>query len=48
MDIKAEEPPRSPLQISMDTLGKQLSAYSIGVIIIIMVIGWLQGREQVI
>ena len=42
--MKAEEPPRSPLQKSMDVLGKQLTAYSLGVIGLIMVIGCLLGQ----
>ncbi|VEL19784.1 unnamed protein product [Protopolystoma xenopodis] len=36
--------PRTPLQRSMDRLGKQLSAISISVIIIIMLIGLFQKR----
>ncbi len=35
---------RTPLQKSMDLLGKQLSFYSLGVIAVIMTIGCLQGR----
>jgi Ca2+-transporting ATPase len=42
--MQSEEPPRTPLQKSMDTLGKQLSVYSLAVIGLIMVVGWLQGR----
>ena len=42
--MREEETPRTPLQKSMDTLGKQLSIYSIGVIFMIMAIGCLQGR----
>ena len=42
--MREEETPRTPLQKSMDTLGKQLSIYSIGVIFIIMAIGCWQGR----
>lgn len=42
--MQAEEPPRTPLQKSMDILGKQLTIYSLAVIGIIMAIGWLQGR----
>ena len=37
--MREEETPRTPLQKSMDTLGKQLSIYSIGVIFMIMAIG---------
>ena len=33
------------LQISMNTLGKQLSAYSLAVIFLIMLAGWFQGKE---
>jgi len=42
--MREEETPRTPLQKSMDTLGKQLSVYSIGVIFMIMAIGCWQGR----
>lgn len=42
--MKAEEPPRSPLQKSMDILGKQLTAISLCVIGIIMFIGWAVGK----
>lgn len=42
--MREEETPRTPLQKSMDTLGKQLSMYSIGVIFMIMAIGCWQGR----
>jgi Ca2+-transporting ATPase len=42
--MEAEEPPRTPLQKSMDTLGKQLSLYSLVVIGLIMSIGCLQGK----
>lgn len=42
--MREEEPPRTPLQKSMDLLGKQLSFYSLGVIGVIMTIGCLQGR----
>ena len=42
--MAAEEPPRTPLQKSMDLLGKQLSLYSMAVIGLIMMVGWLQGR----
>ncbi|CAD5123240.1 DgyrCDS11598 [Dimorphilus gyrociliatus] len=43
--MKAEEPPKTPLQKSMSLLGKQLSAYSFIVIGLIMVTGWIQGRK---
>ena len=35
---------RTPLQKSMDTLGKQLSVYSLAVIGLIMTIGCVQGK----
>ena len=35
---------RTPLQKSMDTLGKQLSIYSLAVIGLIMTIGCVQGK----
>lgn len=35
---------KTPLQNSMDTLGKQLSMFSIGIIAVICVIGILQGK----
>ena len=38
------ESPRTPLQMSMDALGSQLSKFSLGVIGIISIIGWLQGK----
>ncbi|XP_064467366.1 calcium-transporting ATPase type 2C member 1-like isoform X2 [Ornithodoros turicata] len=42
--MQAEEAPKTPLQKSMDTLGKQLSLYSFGIIGLIMLLGWFQGR----
>jgi P-type Ca2+ transporter type 2C len=39
------ESPRTPLQIAMDQLGKQLSYMSFGVIGLIVVVGLLQGRD---
>ena len=42
--MKSEETPRTPLQKSMDVLGKQLTAYSLGVIGLIMLIGSLLGQ----
>uniref|UniRef100_A0A3P8U1A6 Calcium-transporting ATPase n=1 Tax=Amphiprion percula TaxID=161767 RepID=A0A3P8U1A6_AMPPE len=42
--MQAEEAPKTPLQKSMDLLGKQLSLYSFG-IIVIMLVGWLQGKR---
>ncbi|KAL1310988.1 hypothetical protein AAFC00_001208 [Neodothiora populina] len=38
------ESPRTPLQLSMDRLGKDLSYMSFGIIAFIMVIGFLRGR----
>lgn len=43
--MSEEEAPPTPLQNSMNLLGKQLSAYSLLVIGLIMVIGWYQGKE---
>ncbi|TNN28473.1 Calcium-transporting ATPase type 2C member 1 [Liparis tanakae] len=37
--------PKTPLQKSMDLLGKQLSLYSFGIIGVIMLMGWLQGKR---
>ncbi|PFX20921.1 Calcium-transporting ATPase type 2C member 1 [Stylophora pistillata] len=42
--MKAEEPPKTPLQKSMDILGKQLSFYSLCIIALIILLGWLQQR----
>ncbi|XP_071172782.1 calcium-transporting ATPase type 2C member 1-like isoform X2 [Mytilus edulis] len=42
--MKEEEVPKTPLQKSMDLLGKQLSFYSFCIIGVIMLLGWLQGR----
>ncbi|CAJ0592843.1 unnamed protein product [Cylicocyclus nassatus] len=43
--MQGEESPKTPLQNSMDELGKQLSFYSFAFIIVIFVIGLLQGRN---
>lgn len=43
--MSEEESPQTPLQVSMNTLGKQLSAYSLAVIFLIMLAGWFQGKE---
>ncbi|XP_076470159.1 calcium-transporting ATPase type 2C member 1-like [Babylonia areolata] len=43
--MKGEEAPKTPLQKSMDTLGKQLSFYSFCIIGLIMLLGWVQGRH---
>ncbi|XP_062841321.1 calcium-transporting ATPase type 2C member 1 isoform X2 [Trichomycterus rosablanca] len=42
--MQAEEAPKTPLQKSMDLLGKQLSLYSFCIIGVIMIVGWLQGK----
>ncbi|CAH0546436.1 unnamed protein product [Brassicogethes aeneus] len=39
-----EEAPKTPLQKSMDSLGTQLSIYSFGIIGLIMLLGWIQGK----
>ncbi|KTW31154.1 calcium-transporting P-type ATPase, PMR1-type [Pneumocystis jirovecii RU7] len=44
-DIQRIKSPRTPLQKSMDELGKQLSLFSIIVIVIISLTGLLQGRS---
>ncbi|XP_020844919.1 calcium-transporting ATPase type 2C member 2 [Phascolarctos cinereus] len=43
--MQAEETPKTPLQKSMDKLGKQLTLFSFGIIGLIMLIGWLQGKQ---
>ena len=43
--MSEEEAPPTPLQNSMNQLGKQLSAYSLIVIALIMLAGWLQGKS---
>jgi len=43
--MQSEESPKTPLQKSMDSLGKQLSIYSLAVIIVIMLLGWIQSRS---
>ncbi len=42
--MQAVETPKTPLQESMDTLGKHLSYISFGIIGFIMLAGWLQGK----
>jgi len=42
--LSQEEPPRTPLQVSMDKLGQQLSFVSFGVIGFIFLIGMIQGK----
>jgi Ca2+-transporting ATPase len=41
--METMESPKTPLQKDMDTLGKQLSLYSMCIIGLIMLIGWLKG-----
>ncbi|XP_072492299.1 calcium-transporting ATPase type 2C member 2 isoform X4 [Notamacropus eugenii] len=43
--MQAEETPKTPLQKSMDKLGKQLTLFSFGIIGLILLIGWLQGKQ---
>ena len=43
--MNEEEAPDTPLQNSMNQLGKQLSAYSLLVIALIMLAGWWQGKQ---
>eukprot|EP00667_Euglena_gracilis_P002394 EG_transcript_2393 len=45
MKEEASNPPPSPLQQSLDLLGKQLSFYSLCVIAVITLFGVLQGRK---
>ena len=42
--LQGIESPRTPLQEAMDVLGQQLSYMALGVISIIVIIGWLQGK----
>ncbi|KAL3124146.1 hypothetical protein niasHT_004735 [Heterodera trifolii] len=46
MMMQSEESPKTPLQNSMDQLGKQLSLYSFGVIGLIFLLGLIQGRDM--
>ncbi|KAL5624446.1 hypothetical protein BROUX41_004506 [Berkeleyomyces rouxiae] len=43
--VSGTESPRSPLQISMDELGSQLSKVSFVIIGLISFVGWLQGKK---
>lgn len=43
--VSGTESPRSPLQLSMDELGSQLSKISFVIIFLISVVGWLQGKK---
>jgi P-type Ca2+ transporter type 2C len=45
LSLQEIEAPRTPLQHSMDQLGKQLSYISFGIIGVIMLIGLLQGKR---
>ena len=43
--MQEEESPKTPLQKSMDSLGKQLSIYSLAIIVLIVLLGWIQNRS---
>jgi len=43
--VSGTESPRSPLQLSMDQLGSQLSQASFVIIGLISFVGWLQGKK---
>ncbi|KAE9573317.1 Calcium-transporting ATPase 1 [Colletotrichum fructicola] len=43
--VSGTESPRSPLQLSMDDLGSQLSKVSFVIIGMISLVGWLQGKK---
>jgi Ca2+-transporting ATPase len=43
--VSGTESPRSPLQLSMDELGTQLSKMSFVIIGLISFVGWLQGKK---
>nr|XP_013001282.1 calcium-transporting ATPase type 2C member 2 isoform X2 [Cavia porcellus] len=42
--MQAQETPKTPLQKSMDRLGRQLTLFSFGIIGLLMLIGWVQGK----
>jgi Ca2+-transporting ATPase len=42
--VTETESPRTPLQLSMDTLGSQLSQASFIIIAVISLVGWFQGK----
>ena len=42
--VSETESPRTPLQLNMDSLGSQLSQASFGIIAVISLVGWLQGK----
>ena len=43
--VSGTESPRSPLQLSMDELGSQLSKISFGIIALISLVGLMQGKK---
>jgi len=43
--VNEVESRKTPLQEKMDELGKQLSAFSIGIILVIILIGIIQGKN---
>lgn len=43
--VSGTESPRTPLQLSMDALGSWLSKVSFGIIAVISLVGYLQGKE---
>lgn len=45
--MQSEEAPKSPLQVNMDQLGQHLSIYSLCIVGLIVMIGWLQSRPLV-
>lgn len=47
-DMKDVETRRTPLQLKMDELGKQLSLLSFGIIGVIAVVGVIQVRRRAI
>jgi Ca2+-transporting ATPase len=42
--VTETESPRTPLQLSMDSLGSQLSQASFAIIAVISLVGWFQGK----
>lgn len=42
--VSETESPRTPLQLSMDSLGSQLSQASFAIIAVISLVGWFQGK----
>lgn len=45
-DLKEVENRRTPLQVKMDELGKQLSLISFAIIGVIALVGWIQGKPM--